>query len=132
MTNEDGQTLTVIRDGALRLREYCPIKTLESGREPHEGRNTMTYRGADMSLARLGRKQANISVRITWISFGALSCRKKKPDDSSRLDVVKTTSVPDMLPSCFLPGRAKDLLAPGHMDDWLTDRTASGNMALIF
>jgi len=31
-----------------------------------------------MSLARPGRKQANVSVRIAWISFGALPCRKKK------------------------------------------------------
>jgi len=31
---------------------------------------------ADKSLARQGRKQANISVRMTWISLGALPCRK--------------------------------------------------------
>ena len=36
------------------------------------------YRGADKSLARPGRKQANVSVRMAWISFGALLCRKKK------------------------------------------------------
>ena len=36
------------------------------------------YRGADKSLARPGRKQANVSVRMAWISFGALPCRKKK------------------------------------------------------
>jgi len=35
------------------------------------------YRGADKSLARPGRKQANVSVRMAWISFGALPCRKK-------------------------------------------------------
>jgi len=35
-------------------------------------------RGADKSLARPGRKQANISVGMAWISFGALPCRKKK------------------------------------------------------
>ena len=29
------------------------------------------YRGADKSLARQGRKQANVSVRMAWISFGA-------------------------------------------------------------
>jgi len=34
--------------------------------------------GADKSLDRLGRKQANISIRMAWISFGALPCRKKK------------------------------------------------------
>jgi len=34
------------------------------------------YRGADKSLARRGRKQANLSVRMAWISFGTLPCRK--------------------------------------------------------
>jgi len=33
---------------------------------------------ADKSLARPGRKQANVSVRMAWNSFGALPCRKKK------------------------------------------------------
>jgi len=33
------------------------------------------YRGADKSLARPGRKQANVSVRRARISFGALPCR---------------------------------------------------------
>ena len=36
------------------------------------------YRGADKSLARPGRKQANVSVRMVWISFGALPCRGKE------------------------------------------------------
>jgi len=45
------------------------------------------YRTADKSLARPGRKQANVSVRMAWISFGALPCREKKLDDSPRLDV---------------------------------------------
>ena len=35
------------------------------------------YKGADKSLARPGRKQANVSVRVAWISFGTLPCRKK-------------------------------------------------------
>jgi len=34
--------------------------------------------GADKSLARPGRKEANISVRMAWISFGALPCKEKK------------------------------------------------------
>jgi len=33
--------------------------------------------GADKSLARPGRKQANFSLRMEWISFGALPCRKR-------------------------------------------------------
>ena len=36
------------------------------------------YRDPDKSLARPGRKQANVSVRMAWISFGALPCRGKK------------------------------------------------------
>jgi len=49
-----------------------------------------TYRSADKSLAWPGRTQANVSVRMVWISFGALSYRgKKKLYDSSRLNVVE-------------------------------------------
>jgi len=60
------------------------------------------YRGADKSLARPGRKQVNVSVRMVWISFGALPCRGgKKLGDSSRPDVVEIARVPDMLPSLF-------------------------------
>ena len=62
--------------------------------------NYLSYRNADKSLARPGRKQANVSVRMTWISFGALP-RRKKLDHSSRLDVVEIARVPDMLPSLF-------------------------------
>ena len=36
------------------------------------------YRGADKSLSRPGRKQANVSGRMAWISFSALPCRGKK------------------------------------------------------
>jgi len=58
------------------------------------------YRGADKSLAPPGRMQANVSVRMELISFGALSCRGEKMfDDTSRLDVVEIARVPDMLPS---------------------------------
>jgi len=46
-------------------------------------------------------KQANVSVRTARISFGFLPCRKKKLDDSSRLDVVEIARIPDMLPSLF-------------------------------
>ena len=53
--------------------------------------NTM-YRGADKSLARPGRKQANVSVRMAWISFGVLPCRccwnRARPSYASELDSV--------------------------------------------
>jgi len=59
------------------------------------------YRGADKSLARPGRKHANVSVRMAWISFGALYCQEKELDYSSRLHVVEIARVPDMFPSLF-------------------------------
>jgi len=59
------------------------------------------YMGADKSLARPGREQVSVSVRMVWISFGALPCTKKKLDDNSRLNVVEIARVPDMLPSLF-------------------------------
>jgi len=59
------------------------------------------YRGADKSLALPGKEQANVSVRMVLISFGALPCRKKKLENSSRLDVVEIARVPKMLPSLF-------------------------------
>jgi len=63
-------------------------------------RKFINYRDADKSLARPGRKQANDSVRMAWISFGDLSCKKKKLD-SSRLDVVEIARVHDMIPGLF-------------------------------
>ena len=35
------------------------------------------HRGAEKSLARPGKKQANVSIRMAWISFGALPCRNR-------------------------------------------------------
>ena len=65
------------------------------------GNTFFIYRGANKSLAGPRRKQAIVSVRMVWISFGALPCRKKKLDDSSRLDVVENARFPDMLLSLF-------------------------------
>ena len=71
------------------------------------------YRGADKSLARPGRKQANVSVRIAWISFGALPCRKKKNLMTARVSMLlKSRASLTCFRACFLPGRAKDLSAP--------------------
>ena len=59
------------------------------------------YRDAGKSLARPRKKQENVCVRMAWISFGALPCKKKKLDDISRLHVVEIARVPDMLSSLF-------------------------------
>ena len=57
--------------------------------------------GADKSLARPGRKQAMFLSK--WREFPSAPCLagKKKLDDSSRLDVVEITRVPDILPRSF-------------------------------
>ena len=44
--------------------------------------------GADKCLARPGRKQANVSVRMEWISFGDLPCREKKILVTSRVSML--------------------------------------------
>jgi len=47
-----------------------------------------------LKVAYDGAYSPNVSIRMAWISFGALPCRKrKKVDDSSRLDVVEIARV---------------------------------------
>ena len=72
---------------------------------------------ADKSLARPGRKQAIVSVRMAWISFGALPCRKKKKKNlmtACVLMLLKSRASLTCFWACFLPGRAKDLSAPWY------------------
>jgi len=46
-----------------------------------------------LTVAYDGACSPNVSSRMTWISFGALPCRKKNLDDSSRLNVVEIARV---------------------------------------
>ena len=46
-----------------------------------------------LTVAYDGACSPNVSVRMAWISFGALPCRKKKLDDNSCLDVVEIARV---------------------------------------
>jgi len=46
-----------------------------------------------LTVAHDGACSPNVSVRMAWISLGALPCRKKKLDDSSRVDVVEIVRV---------------------------------------
>ena len=64
--------------------------------------SNLIYSDADKSLARLGKKQANVSVQngVNFLRRLALQWEKKL-DDSSRLDFVEIARVPDMLPSLF-------------------------------
>ena len=71
------------------------------------------YRVADKSSARPGRKQANVSVRMAWIAFGALPCRGEKKNLTARVSMLlKSHASLLCFRVCFLPGRAKDLSAP--------------------
>jgi len=68
---------------------------------------------ADKVLARPGKKEANVSVRMARISFGALPCRKKKNLMTARVSMLlKLRASVTCLRACFLLGRAKDLSAP--------------------
>jgi len=71
------------------------------------------YKGADKSLARPGRKQANVSVRMARISFDALPCREKKNLMKARVSMLlKSRASLICVLACFLPVRAKDLSPP--------------------
>ena len=70
-----------------------------------------TCKGADKSLARPGRKQANVSVRMASISFGALPCKKKNLITARVSMLLKSRESLTCFRACFLPGRAKDLSA---------------------
>jgi len=74
------------------------------------------YNGADKSLARPARKQANVSVRMVWISFGALPCTKKKNLMTAGVSLLlKSRASLTCFPAYFLPSRAKDLSAPREL-----------------
>jgi len=72
------------------------------------------YRGADKSLARPGRKQANVSDRMTCISFGALPCRKNNLMTARVSMLLKSRTSLTCFRACFLPGQANDLSAPQY------------------
>jgi len=61
-------------------RLYCD----EITKPIHRWTKCRLRKGADKSLARPGRKQANVSARMAWISSGALPCRKKNWQLASR------------------------------------------------
>jgi len=72
-----------------------------------------SYRGADKSLTRPGRKQDNVSVRMAWISFGTLLCRGGGETKTARISMLlKSRASLTCFRACFLPVRAKDLSAP--------------------
>ena len=81
------------------------------------------YRGADKSLVRPGRKQANISVRMGWICFGALPCRKRNLMTARISILLKSRASLTCFRGYFLPGRTKDFSAPRYFIVVLPSRT---------
>ena len=75
------------------------------------------YRGADKTLAQPGRKQANVCLRMAWISFGALPCRKSNLMTARFSVLLKSRASLTCFRACVLPGRAKDLSAPHVIRD---------------
>jgi hypothetical protein len=73
------------------------------------------YRGAHKSLARPGKKQANVSDRMARISFRALPCRKNNLMAARVSMSLKSRASLACFRACFLPGRAKDLSAPRYL-----------------
>jgi len=64
-----GKTYRSHLEGSRSPRSnFCPLKM---------ERKVGTYRGADKSLARSVRKQANVSVRVAWISSAPCPAEKK-------------------------------------------------------
>ena len=70
------------------------------------------YRGADKSLARPGPKQANVSVKMAWISFSDLPCKGENVMTARVSMLLKSRASLRCFRACFIPGRAKDLSAP--------------------
>jgi len=75
----------------------------------------LTYSGAEKFLARPGRKQSNISVRMAWISFGALPCGKRNLMTARVSNLLKSRASLTCFRDCFLPGRAKDFSSPRYV-----------------
>jgi len=51
---------------------------------------------------------------MAWISFGALSCRKRNLMTARVSMLLKSRASLTCFPACFRPGRAKDLSAPRY------------------
>jgi len=71
------------------------------------------YRGAAKSLARPGKRQANVYARMAWISFCALPCSEEMLMSARVSMLMKSRASLTCYWASLLPGRAMDLSAPG-------------------
>ena len=82
----------------------------------------LTWATQFLTVAYDGACSRNVSVRMAWISFGALPCRKKKLNDSSRVDLVQIVRVTYIFPLSLCN---KKRLAIRHMNRSLFPTTLS-------
>jgi len=65
------------------------------------------HMGADKSLDRPGRKQANVSVRMAWIFLRRLALQGEKNSTTARVSMLlKSRASLTCFRAFFLPGRA--------------------------
>ena len=79
----------------------------------------LVYIGVDKSLARPRRKQANVSVRMARISFGALPCKEKNFMTACVSMLLKSRASLTSFRACFLPGRPRDLSASRYIHNYI-------------
>ena len=85
---------------------------------------TALYRGADKSLARSGRKQANVCQNgVNFLRRLDLQEKKKKHLMTARVSMLlKSRASLTCFRAWLLPGRAKDLSAPRYVVSWVDRR----------
>jgi hypothetical protein len=76
-----------------KIRDVTVLSRPELGTKQVEKSRRLVWATQILTVAYDGVCFPNISVRMARISFGALPCRKKNLDDSSRLDVVEIERV---------------------------------------
>jgi len=97
----------------------------------HKVKYTSLYRGADKSLARPGRKHANISV-LECAEFPSAPCLAgKKNLMTARVSMLLKSCAPlTCFRTCFLSGRANDLLLP-RQNDFVQSLDASSPLCSV-
>jgi len=94
--------LTVAPD--IRITNIEDVPNVSAAHDKCRWTSMNQYTGADKSLSRPGRKQANVFVRVAWISFGALPCRKINVMTARVSMLLKSRASLTCFRACFLVG----------------------------
>ena len=69
---------------------------------------------------------------MAWISFGVLPCRKKNLITARGSMLLKSRAFLSCFRACFLPGRTKDLSAPGSSSISSSSISSDSSTKLLF